>query len=111
VKYGPNTPAVEAVIERAGQLTPAEAESESLYAAWTPDRAAARRAARGTVWDAAREDAWGVAWSAAWHASRDAAWVSVRDAVLAELVRDLISGEHYETLTGPWKSVVEGDQS
>jgi hypothetical protein len=108
MKYGPNTPAVEAVIERAGRLTPAEAES------LVTSRIADRTADRDAAWDAARDAAWYAAWddarSAAWEAARDSswdfAWVVVWDAVIAEMVRDLISDEHYETLMGPWKSVV-----
>lgn len=43
--------------------------------------------------DAAREAAWDAAWEAG-------------DAALAELTRDLITPEQYDTLIGPWRSVV-----
>jgi hypothetical protein len=113
MKYGPNTPAVEALIERAGQMTAAEAES--LDISWSDLRASARYAALDAVWDAAWSAAWDAVWDAVWAAARDAAWGvawgAVRDAVLGEFSRDLITVEHYETLMGPWKSVVEGEQS
>ena len=75
-KYGPNTPAVEALLARVLTLTPDEADR--LGAA----RDAAGDAARGAAWDAARVAAW------------------------ALVVRDLISPEHFAALTGPWVSVV-----
>ena len=57
-------------------------------------------------------------WDAAWDAARDAAWDAARDAArsaagfaaefaaLALLVRDLISGEHYDALTRPWRVAI-----
>ena len=80
--FGPNGPAVVAVIERAGRLT--REEAESLAAAWD------------AAWDAARY--------AARDAARDAAW----EAALAELARDLITPDQYEALIGPWRSVTGG---
>lgn len=51
--------------------------------------------------DAARDAARDAAWAAAWAAARDAAW-----AAEALVVRDLISAEHYDVLTSPWRSVM-----
>ena len=44
--------------------------------------------------DAARDAAWDAAWYAAW------------DAALACVVRDLLSDEYFQTLAGPWISVM-----
>ena len=43
---------------------------------------------------------------AARSAVRSAAWDAAWDAAFALVVRDLISEEHYATLTGPWASVI-----
>ena len=80
---GPQGKHVAALIERAGSLTAEEACRLD----------AARNAARDAAWDAA--------WYADWYAARGAARYTDY-AALALLVRDLISAEHYRTLTGPW---------
>ena len=77
---GPHGAEVAALIQAAGSLTSDQAER--LHAAW------------GAAWGAARD----TAWSAAWYAARDAA--------AALVVRDLISCEHYDALTLPWREVV-----
>jgi hypothetical protein len=46
--------------------------------------------------------AWDAAWDAARAAARDAAW----DAARALIVRDLITPEQFDLLTGPWRSVM-----
>ena len=90
-------------------------------AAWAAAREAAREAARGAAlgaaWDA-RDAAWDAAWDAAlgaaWAAARGAAWDAAReadrdaalDAARGLLVRDLISAEHYDVLTRPWRTAV-----
>ena len=78
--FGPNGAKVAALIERAGRLT--IDEERRLSAAWS----------------AARD--------AAWYAARNAA----RNAALALVVQDLITEEHFNTLYGPWASVI-GDAS
>lgn len=95
--FGPQGVEVAALIERAGRLT--HDEAHALHAAWGAAWGAARGAARGAAGDAAR----GAAWGAAWDAARDAAW----DAAIALLTRDLISPEHFDTLYGPWRQVIE----
>ena len=77
---GPQGEAMVAIIERCRTLTADEIKR----------LAAARAAARAAAWNAARD--------AAWHAARDAAW--------AYLVRDLISGDQFQALAGPWLSVI-----
>jgi hypothetical protein len=105
VKYGPNTPAVERLLKQLKGITPAQiVDLETIgdvarYEAWS------------AAWDAGRNAAWSAAWSAAWDAiwdmnrsmARDAAW----DAVLALVVRDKISEEHFKVLYGPWKKVMD----
>ena len=126
---GPNGEAVVAVIERAEVLTATEANQlwgaqgaawgAAWYAAVGGARYAARdaRGARGAAWDAACRAAQGAAaggaryaargaWDAAWGAAWEAAQDSARVAALAELTRDLITPEQYQTLAGPWLSVV-----
>jgi len=107
---GPNGVHVAALLERAGRLT--YDESRRLDSAW---------AAAWGAWDAAWDAAWDSAWAAAWTAARDAAWDAAWDAARdaargardaawdaagALVVRDLISTEHYDTLTRPWASVI-----
>ena len=115
-RYGPQTTQIEALLERARNLSDEEAEALS---------AAAQDAARDATWDtwvtrrAAARDA-------AWDASRDAdrqAWVArvardardargaAREAVLVLVVRDLIgqhgfTQRHYDTLVALWESVM-----
>ncbi len=89
---GPQGPEVAAIIERAGRLT--QEEAALLGAA----RIAARDAARYAARDAPRD--------AAWNAARDAARYAARDAASATVVRDLISPDVYQTLAGPWLSVI-----
>lgn len=97
---GPHGEQVAAMIDRAGKLTVGEAEK--LAAA----QYAARPAAQYAAWYAARDAAQHAAWYAARAAARDAAWCAARDAALALVVRDLISKEHYDLLTGPWAQVI-----
>ena len=76
------------------------------YAARDAAREAARAATRAATWDAmrdaARDAAWDAAWNAAWNAARNAA----RAATWALLVRDIITTEHYDTLTRPWRVAI-----
>jgi hypothetical protein len=101
--FGPNCPQVVDLLARASTLT--RADVGKLDAA----RAAARAAAR----DAARDAAWAAAWAAAGAAARAAAWAAAgaaaRDAARAAaglVTRDLITTEHYDTLTLPWRSSI-----
>jgi len=95
--YGPQTAQIEALLERARNLS--DKETEALRDAWH---------ARAAAWAAAWVAAW-AAW-AAWDAGREAVWAA-RDAVLALVVRDLIgqhgfTQEHYDTLVEPWETVM-----
>ena len=117
---GPQGADVAAIIARCHTLTPEEvralsaAREAAWAAAWGASGweardaawAAAWAAAREAAWDAAREAARDAVWAAAWGEARDAA----RDAVRATLVRDLISEAHYQTLMGPWLSVIGGER-
>ena len=71
---------------------------------------AARAAARAAAWDAARDAARAAAWdaapAAAWDAARAAARAAAWDAAWALVVRDLITPEQFDILTGPWVSVM-----
>jgi len=113
---GPQGPEVAAIIERAGRLT--QEEAARLVSAWNAVGDAARGAVRGAVWGAARYAARGAAriavrgavWDAARYAAGDAAWYASQsaawDAATATVVRDLISPADYQTLAGPWLSVI-----
>lgn len=116
--FGPQGEQVAALIDRAGKLTVDEVEK--LGAAWYADG----HAAGDAVWDTARVArhvalvARDAAWDAVWDAAGDAAQFAARDvtgvvarfaagdAALALVVRDLISKEHYDLLTGPWAQVI-----
>jgi hypothetical protein len=126
--YGPQTPAVQALISRANRLT--FSEFTRLADAWAAR--AATGDARDAAWAAtgvARDAAWaatGDARDAAWAATGDAARSSAKnvvrkstrkstrttalavivDAVLALVVRDLIPDDVYRTLIGPWAEVI-----
>lgn len=105
---GPQGEQAAALIDRAGKLTVGEAKK--LDAAWYAALDAARYGAWGAALDASLDAAVDSARVAAWVAARDAAldvaWDGARDAALALVVRDLISKEHYDLLTGPWAQVI-----
>ena len=90
------------VLETAYRFACDDATSEE----WVAARDAARDAAWGAARDAARDAAWDAAWGAAWGAARGAARYAARDAAMVLVVRDLINADHYNTLTGPWRTVV-----
>jgi hypothetical protein len=98
---GPNGEDVARLIESARTITPEQAER--LRAAWN----AALDAARYVAWAAARAAALlAVFHAAARHAAWHAAWYAAWYAALALVVRDLITPEHFDTLTAPWVSVM-----
>jgi len=125
---GPQAAQVAALIGRVAAITEDEArrlraaQNASWYAAW----GAAQDAAWYAVWYAARDAAWNAVRDAAWNAVRDAerdavrsatryaawgaAWSATRHSVwgaaCALVTRDLISTEHYDTLTTPWRTVI-----
>ena len=105
---GPQGREVAALIERAARLTGDEVAG--LATAWYAEEGAARYTAWDAAWDAARATARYAAGVAAEVAARYAAGVAARDATRdaarALTVRDLISTEHYDTLTRPWASVI-----
>ena len=111
-RYGPQTTQIEALLDRARNLT--DKEAQELQAAWDADRNAwySARAARGAAWAAARDAAWDAAEDAQ-YAAESAAWAAryAWDAVLALVVRDLIgqngfTQKHYDTLVAPWETVM-----
>jgi hypothetical protein len=120
--YGPQTPAVLALVERARTLT--GDEITALADTWTATRdamATARDAAMDTRSPRARFSAGyasGAAWSATrsshtWRAARLADWCAARiaraaviDAALALALRGDIPRDRYRTLTGPWAEVI-----
>ena len=109
---GPQGPEVAAIIDRAGRLT--QEEAARLVSAWNAVGDAARNAARGAARDAARDAARYAALNAARYAARyaagdaaqSAAWEAVWNAASATVVRDLISPDVWQTLAGPWLSVI-----
>ena len=98
--FGPQGVHVAALIDLAGRLTPDE--TSALAAALAAARDAAWGAAWDAVWDAAGDAARGAVLDAAW----DAAWDAVWDAAGALVVRDLITTDHYDTLTRAWRTVI-----
>ena len=101
---GPQGREVAAIIDRARMLT--ADELRQLTAAWGAARGAARDAARVAARVAARD----AARDAARVAARFAAWGAARDAALATLTRDLITGNQYDLLMAPWRTVI-GDRA
>lgn len=99
---GPQGVHVAALLEQCGRLT--GSEFSSAKAAWTTAWAGAWTASQAEAWTAdgtARGAAWDVVWNVAWSLC-DAA----EGAAFALLVRDLISTEHYDTLTMPWRQTI-----
>jgi hypothetical protein len=102
--FGPQWEHIVALVRRSAVLTADEAHR--LGVAWDAAGDAARAAARAAR---AAWAAWAAAGAAAWSA-RAAAW-STADAAWALAVRDLIGQHgfmqaHYNTLTGPWRTVI-----
>lgn len=107
-KYGPQTAAIETLLERAAKLT--DNEIHQLHTAGLPSYAA-----RNAAWDAARNAASFASSSAVLDAALDAAYTATRysawDAVSALVVRNLIgqhgfAQKHYGALTRPWVTVI-----
>lgn len=125
--FGPRGREVAALIARAKRITPDEAVRLSVarsaaipavgdadeyrfaarHAAWsaTTRYAAARHAAQGAAESAAVRSPAGAIPEDAWDDAVD----SALDAAVALVARDLISDEHYQTLAGPWLSVIGGE--
>jgi len=106
-RFGPNTVAVQAIIDRAKTLTPVE--MERMYAAAGAVRFAALDDAGDVASYAARDRDWPTVWDAAARAvgaEHVGVAAVVGETALAELVRDLISEDHYNLLMTPWRAVV-----
>lgn len=131
---GPNGAEVAALIERLRLITAAEYEDlraaydrQGCGAAWD----AAWDAAWYAAWYAAfrecapvalrrysyvdcglerrsspRGAAWHAAMDAVWRTARDTVWRTAQYATAALVVRDCISDKHFNTLYGPWQSVM-----
>lgn len=97
MKYGSNTPEVEAVIKKINKLTPEQIKA--LDAAWDEAYVCASWDEARRAKDAARREAW----YGARVEARYAAW----DALMALVVKDLITPEQFDLLYGPWASVME----
>ena len=111
--FGPQWEHIVALVRRAAVLTSGEAEQllAARDAAWYAARNAAWFAAMVAARDAAQAAAQAAARVAARDAARYAAWDAARDAARALAVRDLIgqhgfTQDHYDLLTGPWRSVI-----
>ena len=109
--FGPNWETVVRLIRRVTAMP--QARDAALDAAWDAARDAAWVAALDAAWDAARDASWDAAWVAArdasWDAARDAAWDAALDAASAVVVRDLITKDHYQTLTAPIRAAIGSD--
>ena len=97
--FGPNWETVVRLIRRVADMP------QARVAAKDASRIAAREAAKDASLDAFRVAAWVAAWDAAW----DAAWVATGDAACAVVVRDLITKDHYQTLTAPIRAAIGSD--
>ena len=105
-RFGPNTAQVEAFLRVLRGLS--GEQIETARADWDAASDAAWAAARDAAWDAARDADWYAARAAARAAARDTVWDAVWgpawDAAVALVVRDLISQEHFDTLTAPMRA-------
>ena len=105
-KYGPNTEAVEALIEKIKTITPEQVEAV-LDATWETGWNAALDAARNAALDVAWTATWAAARNAALDAAYDAAREPVLDAILATFTKGIISDKNFAFLYNPWASVME----
>ena len=107
--YGPNTEAVQSVIDRISTLT--TDEYKQLGAAWNAAYDTAWEAGYDAAWEAVHDAAREADCYAAWEAVYGAANVAARDAVLATVTYDLatINGPYTiaqrDLLLAPWVSV------
>ena len=101
--FGPNWETVVRLIRRVADMT--QAREAAKDAAKDASGVAAREAAKDASLGASRVAAWVAAWDAAW----DSAWVATGDAASAVVVRDLITKDHYQTLTAPIRAAIGSD--
>jgi hypothetical protein len=105
-KYGPQTIAIEGLVDRVKTITPEQAKalldayddamkSEETWNAWRSALSAENYSGRGSM----REAALNAAFTDKWYAARYT--------VLAMLVSDLISPDRFDLLYKPWASVME----
>jgi len=127
-RFGPNTEAIEVIVERIKRMTVDEAEAlaaswyRGINAAGKTSGSAAGRAARNAAEDAARKAArdtlaaeWDFVWYAVKNAAKNAEWVAewggareaAWEAALALLVKDQITPKQFGWLYGPWASVMD----
>jgi len=110
MRYGPQTTAIENLINRVKYLTP-----EQVRALGDNDwkyNYGVRCAVRDELRNADREILWDKTWCVAWAAGEDVLWGNsrniARDAILALFARDLISEADFNILYGPWAAVMDG---
>ena len=115
--YGPNTEAVQSIIDRIPTLTEDECNrlEAAWAAAWDAARDANRYAAMSAADGAARYATWDAARDAAWYATRDAARYAIRYAtryaILTTVTYDLATETgsytiaHRDLLLAPWIEV------
>lgn len=109
--FGPNWETVVRLIRRVTAMTQAD------VAAWGAADVAADVAAREAAWDAAWVAAKVAAWDAAGNAAEiaaldvagSAAWDAAGSAACAVVVRDLITKDHYQTLTARIRAAIGSD--
>jgi len=111
LEFGPNTAAVQAILDRAAQLTPDEVEKIGVALDSDGD---VMYAVEYAVWESIRDTARYTAWRAtlreAWNAASGPPRGAVTCAALAEVTRDLISQDHYNLLMAPWRAAVRDNQ-
>ena len=88
LKYGPQTPQIEALIETVRSLT--TNQIDALNAAW----------------DALWNEAWGVALGAALDVWRYQVWGAVAALLVRDFIGDSFTQSDYDILTTPWRKVV-----
>ena len=92
-----------AALDAAGVAARVAAWAAALVAAWGAAGVAARSAAGDAAWDAAWDAAGGAGAS---RTAMDAAAEAAEALAVRHLIGPTFTQEHYDTLTGPWRTVV-----
>ncbi len=93
-EYAPQTTGIEALIEQLKTLTPEQIKAIGE----------ARIKVRDEEWSEAHEAALWAAWG---ENEGFGAWYGARDAILALISRDSLTPDQFNTLYGPWASVMD----
>ena len=121
-RYGPNTEAVEALIEKIKKITPEQVERLAMVPSDVESdirRDVFARNARGDIQESDFSVEWAVTWKAVCHAGSklfqhphsesviQTVAAAIYETTIATFAKDLISSKVFTVLYGPWASVME----